>query len=62
VDAAWKHPRSWVSLFEQEGEYAIRINEQLTIEIVPSAAGMRDQDRAHRRVIEQALAALQIGG
>ena len=29
------------SLFEQEGEYAIRINDEFTINIMPSACGHR---------------------
>ena len=83
------------ALFEQEGEYAVRINDEFTIDIMPSACGhrfaelepfieersldgvrlpvlglagllltkegMRDKDRADRRVIEQALAALKAG-
>ncbi len=83
------------ALFEQEGEYLIRINDEFTIDIVPSACGhrfaeleplieersldgvrlpvlglagllltkegTRDKHRADRRVIEQALAALEAG-
>lgn len=84
------------TLFEQEGEYAVRINDEFTMDIMPAACGhrfaelepfieershdgvrlpilglagllltkegMRDKDRADRRVIEQALAALKAGG
>jgi hypothetical protein len=80
-------------IFQREGEYAIRINDEFTIDVMPAACGhrfeeleayieerdfegvrlpllglagllltkegMRDKDRADRRVIEQALAALK---
>jgi len=82
-------------LFQREGEYAIRINDEFTIDVMPAACGhgyaepapyvehreldgvpfpllglrgllltkegMRDKDRADRRVIEEALAALGEG-
>ena len=85
ADHAW--------LFQREGEYAIRINDEFTIDVMPAACGhkyaelaphieerdldgiklpilglagllltkegMREKDRADRRVIEQALAALK---
>jgi len=80
-------------LFQREGEYAIRINDEFTVDVMPSACGhgyaelaphieqrdidgvavpvlglegllltkegMREKDRADRRVIEEALAALK---
>jgi hypothetical protein len=80
-------------IFQREGEYAIRINDEFTVDVMPAACGhsyaelaphieerdidgvsipilglagllltkegMRERDRADRRVIEQALAALK---
>ncbi|HKY38531.1 MAG TPA: nucleotidyl transferase AbiEii/AbiGii toxin family protein [Polyangiaceae bacterium] len=80
-------------LFQRDGEYAIRINDEFTVDVMPSACGhgyaelaphieqrdidgvqipvlglegllltkegMREKDRADRRVIEEALAALK---
>ncbi|MEO6602389.1 MAG: nucleotidyl transferase AbiEii/AbiGii toxin family protein, partial [Polyangiaceae bacterium] len=95
-DGACRELAGQDALFEREGEYAIRINDEFTIDIMPTACGhrfgelepfieersldgvrlpllglagllltkegMRDKDRADRRVIEQALAALKSGG
>jgi hypothetical protein len=91
-DGACKELVGQEDLFQSEGEYAVRINDEFTIDIMPAACGhhfhalaafieqrdldgvklqlmglagllltkegMRDKDRADRRVIEQALAAL----
>ncbi len=80
-------------LFQRDGEYAIRINDEFTVDVMPSACGhgyaelaphieqrdvdgvpipvlglegllltkegMREKDRADRRVIQEALAALK---
>ena len=95
-DGACRELAGQDKLFEQEGEYAVRINDEFTIDVMPSACGhrfaelepfieersldgvrlpvlglegllltkegMREKDRADRRVIEQALAALKPGG
>jgi hypothetical protein len=95
-DGACRELAGQDELFEQEGEYAVRINDEFTIDVMPSACGhrfaelepfieersldgvrlpvlglegllltkegMREKDRADRRVIEQALAALKPGG
>lgn len=92
-DGACRELAGQDALFEQEGEGALRINDEFTIDIMPSACGhrfaelepfieervldgvrlpvlglegllltkegMREKDRADRRVIEQALAALK---
>jgi Nucleotidyl transferase AbiEii toxin, Type IV TA system len=92
-DGACRELAGQDDLFQREGEYAIRINDEFTIDIMPAACGhnyaelaphieerdldgikvpvlglagllltkegMRDKDRADRRVIEEALAALK---
>jgi len=92
-DGACRELAGQDELFQQEGEYAVRINDEFTIDVMPSACGhrfaelepfieersldgvrlpilglqgllltkegMREKDRADRRVIEQALAALK---
>jgi hypothetical protein len=92
-DGACRELAGQEQLFQREGEYAIRINDEFTIDIMPAACGhrfeelkphieereldgvrlpvlglagllltkegMREKDRADRRVIEQALAALK---
>ena len=40
-DGACRELAGQDSLFEQEGEYAIRINDEFTIDIMPSACGHR---------------------
>jgi hypothetical protein len=91
-DGACKELAGQEDLFQSEGEYAVRINDEFTLDIMPAACGhrfhelagfieprdldgvqlplmglagllltkegMREKDRADRRVIEQALAAL----
>jgi len=95
-DGACRELAGQDELFQQEGEYAVRINDEFTIDVMPSACGhrfaeleqfieersldgvrlpvlglegllltkegMREKDRADRRVIEQALAALKPAG
>jgi hypothetical protein len=92
-DGACRELAGQDDLFQREGEYAIRINDEFTIDVMPAACGhhyaelaphieqreldgvtvpilglegllltkegMRDKDRADRRVIEEALAALK---
>jgi hypothetical protein len=92
-DGACRELAGQEQLFQREGEYAIRINDEFTIDIMPAACGhgfeelkphieereldgvrlpvlglagllltkegMREKDRADRRVIEQALEALK---
>ena len=94
-DGACRELAGQDELFQQEGEYAVRINDEFTIDVMPSACGhrfaelepfieersldgvrlpvlglqgllltkegMREKDRADRRVLEQALAALKPG-
>lgn len=91
-DGGCKELAGHEQLFQSEGEYAVRINDEFTIDVMPAACGhrfqelasfieerdldgvklpllglagllltkegMREKDRADRRVIEQALAAL----
>ena len=91
-DGACKELAGQDDLFQREGEYAVRINDEFTVDVMPAACGhrfqelagfieqrdldgvqlplmglagllltkegMREKDRADRRVIEQALAAL----
>lgn len=91
-DGAARQLRGEADLFQREGEYAIRINDEFTIDVMPSACGhrfdelkehievsdldgvrlpvlslqgllltkegMREKDRADRRVLEAALAVL----
>lgn len=95
-DGACRELAGQDELFQQEGEYAVRINDEFTIDVMPSACGhrfaelepfieeraldgvrlpvlglegllltkegMREKDRADRRVIEQAIAALKPAG
>jgi hypothetical protein len=92
-DGACRELAGQDDLFQREGEYAIRINDEFTIDVMPAACGhsygelashieerdldgvkvpvlglagllltkegMREKDRADRRVIEEALAALK---
>jgi hypothetical protein len=91
-DGACRELAGQDEIFQREGEYAIRVNDEFTIDIMPAACGhrfeelqryieereldgvrlpvlglagllltkegTREKDRADRRVIEQALAAL----
>ena len=95
-DGACRELAGQDEIFQREGEYAIRVNDEFTIDVMPAACGhrfeelqayieerdldgvrlpvlglagllltkegMRDKDRADRRVIEQALAALDKNG
>jgi hypothetical protein len=92
-DGACRELAGQEELFQREGEYAIRVNDEFTIDVMPGACGhrfeelekhieereldgvrlpvlglagllmtkegLREKDRADRRVIEQALAALK---
>lgn len=92
-DGACRELAGQDDIFQREGEYAIRINDEFTVDVMPAACGhgyselaphiqerdidgvpipilglegllltkegMREKDRADRRVIEEALAALQ---
>jgi hypothetical protein len=94
-DGACRELAGQEDIFQREGEYAIRINDEFTIDVMPAACGhhyrelaphieerdldgvkvpilglagllltkegMREKDRADRRVIEQALAAVKVG-
>jgi hypothetical protein len=93
-DGACRELAGQDDLFQREGEYAIRINDEFTIDVMPAACGhkyaelaphieerdldgikvpilglagllltkegMRDKDRADRRVIEEALSVLKL--
>lgn len=93
-DAAARELVGQDDIFQREGEYAIRINDEFTIDVMPAACGhgyaelaphierrtidgvdvpvlglagllltkegMRDKDRADRRVLEAALEALKV--
>lgn len=92
-DGACRELQGQDDIFQREGEYAIRINDEFTVDVMPAACGhayselapyiqerdidgvpvpilglegllltkegMREKDRADRRVIEEALAALK---
>ena len=92
-DGACRELAGQEDIFQREGEYAIRINDEFTIDVMPAACGhrygelaphieerdldgikvpilglagllltkegMREKDRADRRVIEEALAAVK---
>jgi Nucleotidyl transferase AbiEii toxin, Type IV TA system len=92
-DGACRELAGQEQIFQSEGEYAIRVNDEFTVDIMPAACGhrfdeleryieereldgvrlpvlglvgllltkegMREKDRADRRVIEQALEALK---
>jgi hypothetical protein len=94
-DGACRELAGQDDIFQREGEYAIRINDEFTIDVMPAACGhhyeelaphieervldgikvpilglagllltkegMREKDRADRRVIEAALAAVKNG-
>jgi hypothetical protein len=92
-DGACRELQGQDDIFQREGEYAIRINDEFTVDVMPVACGhayselapyiqerdidgvpvpilglegllltkegMREKDRADRRVIEEALTALK---